>query len=198
MNHSRLALLAPIVLRLAMAGVFLWFGTAQLVNPNDWTGFLPEFLLNTQYSPNLFVFLNGLMEVILAVFLIPGIYVRFSALILSLHLFGIAWLVGINPIGIRDAGLAFATLAVSLNGYDVLSLDTWFNDRRLQGKSLTANNLIHAGMLFVAVVIALYSLFIYMSYYSVFKEPGKKPELNIPGILNLNSSSTPGPTSTGP
>jgi hypothetical protein len=51
-----------------------------------------------------------------------GIYTRISALFLGLHLFGIAFSLGINAVRIRDFGLAVATISVFLNGNDFMCL----------------------------------------------------------------------------
>ncbi len=74
-------------------------------------------------TANNLVIFNAILELTLGTFLLIGLYNRFSSLILSLHLFGIALSIGFTPLGIRDFGLAFATLAVYLFGYDRYSVD---------------------------------------------------------------------------
>ena len=59
----------------------------------------------------------------LGTLMLVGLYTRVSSFILALHLFGIAFSIGFNSLGIRDFGLAFATLVVFLNGVDELCLD---------------------------------------------------------------------------
>ncbi|KKW46178.1 MAG: hypothetical protein UY96_C0008G0003 [Parcubacteria group bacterium GW2011_GWB1_56_8] len=122
---------APALLRFTMAAVFVWFGTAQLLHSEMWVGFLPEFMLYTPIAPSTLVLVNGSAEIVLAVLLATGVYIRLSALILGLHLLGIAWNIGWNPTGMQDFGLALATLAISLRGDDFLSLDRFLKNKKL-------------------------------------------------------------------
>jgi uncharacterized membrane protein YphA (DoxX/SURF4 family) len=106
-----------IILRISLALVFLWFGINQVYSQSEWVGFIPDFLSEI-INPNLLVLINGSFEIILGIALITGFYTRLSALLLSLHLFGIALSIGYNPIAIRDLGLALATLSIFFNGTD--------------------------------------------------------------------------------
>lgn len=102
-----------LILRIGVAIVLFWFGGAQLLSPENWTGYLPEWLVSTSpVSTELLVLLNGGVEVVLGAFILLGIFVRISALIVALHLFGIALSLGNTPSGIRDVGLAFMALAL--------------------------------------------------------------------------------------
>jgi uncharacterized membrane protein YphA (DoxX/SURF4 family) len=113
-----------------MSLVFLWFGTQQLMSPAGWTGFIPEFVVNMlPVSAETFVLGNGLMEIVLGIALILGIFTRPVALILALHMLGIAASIGLTPTGVRDFGLAFATTAIFLFGADY-----WTLDRKVRGK----------------------------------------------------------------
>src|SRR3989344_3776981 len=99
------------ILRLSMALVFLWFGSQQLTSPGMWTGFVPSYTSFLGAPQNL-VIENAIFELIFGTFLILGLYTRLSSILLSLHLFGIAMSIGISPTGIRDIGLALATLSI--------------------------------------------------------------------------------------
>jgi uncharacterized membrane protein YphA (DoxX/SURF4 family) len=114
-----------ILLRISLALLFLWFGVNQLYSPANWTGFVPE-QISSIISAGTIVFLNGILEVILGLTLLVGIYTRLSALILALHLFPIALSMGYSAITIRDLGLALATLSIVFLGPDSLSLDSKF------------------------------------------------------------------------
>lgn len=111
----------PIVLRIAMALVFFWFAINQLIVPNDWTGYLPEFLANIA-NPVLFIYANAIFEIIFGLLLILGIFTRLAAFLLGIHLLGISITLGWSAVAIRDYGLAFATLSIVLNGPDKLCL----------------------------------------------------------------------------
>lgn len=115
-----------ILLRYAMSFVFLWFGYMQLAHTANWVLFLPAFVSKLPISAELFVQLNGTMEAVLGLALAVGFFTRLSALVLGLHLSAIALSVGTDvdaAIGVRDAGLAAATLAIALNRVDELTLD---------------------------------------------------------------------------
>lgn len=114
---------APIVMRVGLVILFLWFGSSQLHDPTMWTSYLPAFLGNFHVSLASLVQVNGLFEVIGAILLGIGCYTRFVAGLLALHLFGIAFTVGLNSVGMRDIGLSFATLSLCLSGAGAWSLD---------------------------------------------------------------------------
>ena len=66
--------------------------------------------------------LNGWLELILGSLLALGVCVRWVAAFLFLHLVVITSHLGFTAIGVRDFGLSFATLALSLFGDDVYCL----------------------------------------------------------------------------
>nr|AQS28390.1 hypothetical protein [uncultured archaeon] len=111
------------LLRIAMSLIFLYFGFQQVSSPDAWAGFVPEFLTSAIITANNIVIFNGILELSLGLFMLLGLYTRFASLILALHLFGIAFSIGLNPLGVRDFGLSFATLVVFLNGPDEYTLD---------------------------------------------------------------------------
>jgi uncharacterized membrane protein YphA (DoxX/SURF4 family) len=112
---------APSILRIGMAIVFLWFSINQLINPLDWTGFVPE-NLSRAFDPVKLVYLNAGFEMAFASLLLLGIWTRISSVLLALHLLAIIISLGYNQIAVRDAGLAIATLTVAVNGPDKLCL----------------------------------------------------------------------------
>jgi len=114
------------LMRISIALVFVYFGFKQISSPESWISYIPEFLSGAILNANNLVIINGIFELTLAGFLILGIYVRVSSLILSLHLFFITLSIGFNPTGIRDFGLAVATLTIFLNGPDKYCIDEKF------------------------------------------------------------------------
>jgi uncharacterized membrane protein YphA (DoxX/SURF4 family) len=101
------------ILRLGLAGVFLWFGFSQLFDTLSWVDGVPEWAISLlRIPPAMIVMANGLLEVVLGSLLALGFFVRISSLILGLHLLIIAVDFGFSPAGVRDAGLALATFAL--------------------------------------------------------------------------------------
>ncbi len=114
---------APVVLRLALAGVYLWFGSSQLLNTGMWLGIVPSWATGLSgLSASTIVHLNGVFEIIAGVLLVFGLYVRWVALFLFLHMIPIAASLGLSSIAVRDTGLTFATLSIALYGNDRWSL----------------------------------------------------------------------------
>ncbi len=121
------------ILRIVMALVFLYFGFSQMYNPDAWTGFVPQKLIDiSPFTANNLVMMNAMLELSLGIFLILGLYTRFSSLVLSLHLFGISFSIIPTslPLAVRDFGLAFATLVVFLNEKDNYCIDNKFSKKK--------------------------------------------------------------------
>lgn len=114
---------APVVVRIGIALVFLWFGVSQLLNAADWTSWLPEYALNFPLSAETLVYLNGAFETLLGLMLLFGLGTRIVAILLSIHMAHIISVVGYSEIGIRDFGIFAAVLSVAFAGEDELSLD---------------------------------------------------------------------------
>ncbi|MBI5797949.1 DoxX family membrane protein [Candidatus Woesearchaeota archaeon] len=123
MDLKKLQPYAPLVLRYTIAALFLWFGVNQLLNPGIWVAWLPDWLTTTYFNPLSIIIFNGSFEVLFGALLALGLFTRLSALLLSIHLFGIAFTIGYNDIGIRDTALALAALAVMFYGPGKYALD---------------------------------------------------------------------------
>ena len=118
---------APTLLRVGMSLVFIWFGSQQLHDASAWVSYIPTSIISLSHLSALtLVYFNGAFEVVFGLSLLFGFFTRVSALLLALHMFDIMYVVGYNEIGIRDFGLAIATLAVFLYGVDKYSLDRKF------------------------------------------------------------------------
>ena len=114
---------APSVLRYGMTLVILWFSLQQFLDPVTWTAYVPDSAVAvTHLSATTLVYFNAVLEAVLGLMLLFGWQVRIVALLLALHLFDIMYVVGYGEIGVRDFGLAVATLVVSMNGHDPLSI----------------------------------------------------------------------------
>ena len=116
--------IAPIILRIAISLVFLWFGSQQLMNPQPWTRLVPDAAIAmTGLSPIAFILFNGSFEIVFGLCLLFGFFTRATALVLGVHLFLITLSLGLTAIGIRDFGLSLATISIFFHGMDQFSLD---------------------------------------------------------------------------
>jgi len=114
--------------RIGLSGVFLWFGYQQLINSQEWVGFIPQIVM--KYSPIsaiTIIHFNGAFEVVFATALFFGICTRLSALLLGLHLAHISATLGFNSISVRDFGIVMGNLFVVLYGPDELCLDRFIS-----------------------------------------------------------------------
>lgn len=117
---------SPTILRIGLALVFLWFGVDQIIHPNAWLGFIPEWVVDlSNISAPTIVFLNGLFEIVFGTALLFGIFTRFVAFLLFLHMADITLMVGFDSIGVRDFGLSIAMLSIWINGSDHFTLDNY-------------------------------------------------------------------------
>jgi uncharacterized membrane protein YphA (DoxX/SURF4 family) len=121
MNTETLKRFSPLLLRTGIAIVFLWFGFSQLKNPASWTRMIPDYV--NFMSPNTIIYMNGIIEIILASLLLIGLFTRIVSTLLGLHLLHIVTIVGYGATGARDFALALATFSIALNGTDEFCLD---------------------------------------------------------------------------
>ena len=107
-----------LILRLTLAFVFLWFGFSQWSDAALWVSFVPTWMTNIINAGTL-VYLNGTFEIIAGIMLALGILPRLVAALLGLHLLFISLSIGLtSATGVRDIGLALATISLSLIGTD--------------------------------------------------------------------------------
>ena len=108
---------AQILVRISISLLFLWFGINQLINPDYFTGYLPDFILTSNFASQMLL-INGLFETILGMLLLLGIFVRITSLILSIHLLIITFSLGYNDIAVRDFILTLITFSICIGGAD--------------------------------------------------------------------------------
>jgi uncharacterized membrane protein YphA (DoxX/SURF4 family) len=104
------------ILRLGLAVVFLYFGISQILDQSRWIYLVPDrffiFYIHEVLKSKL-VFINGIFDLIIALSLISGIFIRIFSILGFIHLCSIAiFSLGFEPSGIRDLGLAFAMLSL--------------------------------------------------------------------------------------
>lgn len=116
---------APVILRLGLVCVFLWFGLNQLLHPTMWESYIPDWATHLSgMSTATIVLCNGIFELICAVLLAAGYHIRIVATLLAIHMFMIVIEVGLTAIGVRDIGLLSALISIVFHGGDIYSLDS--------------------------------------------------------------------------
>jgi len=127
MNNQKLKDLAPAVLRWGLAIVLFWFAYNQLSNASQWARMIPEWTSIISSNTETIVYINAIVEILLGILLLVGIWTRVVAIIVMLHLAQITFTVvgGFSsPNGIRDFGLTIAALSIALHGKDNYCLDS--------------------------------------------------------------------------
>lgn len=112
------------IIRIGLALVLLWFGLDEIINPENWFGYIPPGLSSIlPINLDAFITINGIFEIIIGFLLLIGYYTRIIAFIAALHLLSITIAVGYNEIGIRDFGLTLMAVSLIFSGAGSFSLD---------------------------------------------------------------------------
>ncbi len=125
MNKNALGLL---LLRIGLASVFLWFGIDKFFNSSAWQNFIPDWFPMLMPA-EAFILLLGVVETIVGVLVLFGLFTRFAAGLAALMLIPIIISLGYNEIGVRDFGLFLLALGLSALGAGAYSLDAKFFKR---------------------------------------------------------------------
>lgn len=93
------------------------------MSPDRWVTFIPNDISWAAQAwfgidTTTFVLINGVFEILCAGCLFFGVFIRFAATLLALHMAGIVLSVGLTPTGVRDFGITIATIAIALYGKD--------------------------------------------------------------------------------
>ncbi len=102
----------PVVMRFGLAIVFGWFGIDKFLNVANWYGWIPGWL--PAMPQDMLLYALGAIEVVLALMLIGGRFVRLAGLLCAIFLLAIVLSFGINEITIRDIGLIALALALAM------------------------------------------------------------------------------------
>jgi uncharacterized membrane protein YphA (DoxX/SURF4 family) len=121
---------SPILLRISISLVVLWFGLNQIFNRELLIGYLPQFAYNIPIKPLTIILFNGIFETLFGLLLLVGLFTRLSSLLLGIHILSIAFTLGYNDVAIRDFALALAAFAIFLHGKD-----KWCLDNKLKKKN---------------------------------------------------------------
>ena len=122
LNMKKAQYYSLILSRISLSLVFLWFGINQLIDQEDFMGYLPGFLLNTDFAREIII-LNGIFDTFGGAVLMIGWRIKQVSLLLMGHLILTIISLGYNDIAVRDFGLMVETVAIFLGGADPWSLD---------------------------------------------------------------------------
>ena len=106
-------------LRLGLAAVFLWFGIDKFFHPSYWlNAWVPAWMLmlvgNLGISATQFIYLNGVLELLIALSMITGVFIQFFSFIASLFLVATMIISGFSEAIIRDFAMIGAFVSVFL------------------------------------------------------------------------------------
>ncbi len=119
--------LAPIFLRVGIGIVFFLFGIDKFFHVQNWIAYIPAWL--PPYIPmslEMFMYIQGVVEAVLGLFLIIGFWSRTSAFFCAAILLVITVSMGYNELSIRDFGLFLGAAALVLREQTKWSIDTLF------------------------------------------------------------------------
>ncbi|RJQ13566.1 DoxX family membrane protein [Candidatus Parcubacteria bacterium] len=100
-----------LLLRLALAFVFLYAGVAILLNPQNWIGFIPDWAVPFGDKTSALK-IHGLADIVLGLWILSGWRLKISSAMAFLMLLGILIASGLDEITFRDVGLALAALGL--------------------------------------------------------------------------------------
>lgn len=118
-----------IILRVSLSLLFLWFGISQIYSPNNWIGFVPNFVIHI-IPANSIVLLNGSFEILFGLMMLTGFYLRFSSFLMGIHLLVIAFAMGFSSIAVRDYAITLATISLVFFGPDKFCIDERLNKKK--------------------------------------------------------------------
>ncbi|MCC6934515.1 MAG: DoxX family membrane protein [Candidatus Yanofskybacteria bacterium] len=106
-------------LRIGLAFVFLWFGVDAFLQPAYWVqAWMPDFVQRLTVGVGMgtenAMFLFGMFEVIVAVSIATGFFMRYFAAAAAAFLLGILVTHGLNEVVVRDVGIIAGLIALVL------------------------------------------------------------------------------------
>lgn len=104
--------LTAILLRVGLAIVLIYAALSSFKNPQDWIGYFPKFARD-QISGDTLLHIFSAYELVLALWLLSGKYIKAAALLAALTFSGIVvFNLSLFTITFRDVALIFASLAL--------------------------------------------------------------------------------------
>ncbi len=116
--------LSTFILRLGLGFVFSWFGLDKLLNPQNWQGYITPALAKLIFiDMSLFILLLGILELVIGLMLLLGLFTRLVASVAAVQLLVIIISLWFNEITVRDIGLFSIAVSLILNSSNYLALD---------------------------------------------------------------------------
>jgi uncharacterized membrane protein YphA (DoxX/SURF4 family) len=110
--------LTELLLRAGLSVILLYAAISSFANPEDWVGYLPG-MLTERFSADVLLKLFSVYELMLAAWLLSGVYVRYAALLCAATLAGIVITnFELFAITFRDIALIFAALALAVTTWE--------------------------------------------------------------------------------
>lgn len=101
------------LLRIGLAIMFLYAAISSFLQPSEWIGYLPGFIAQF-FDPELVLKVFSVVEIMVATWLLSGVYTRYAALAAGVMLLGITISnFSLLAISFRDIGLAFTAFALA-------------------------------------------------------------------------------------
>jgi len=105
--------LPALLLRIGLATVFIYAAISSFIAPKEWIGYLPS-VLTEQLPAEAVLHVFSVCELLLAAWLVSGVYTRYAGLVCAAMLAGITVTnFDLFAISFRDIGLLFAALALA-------------------------------------------------------------------------------------
>lgn len=112
-NINKFKNYSPLILRLGLGFVFIWFGFSALFTPGLWLGLVPTWTHFLGAAKTL-VLIHGLIEIIGGLLLCAGFKIRIVSTILFLSLIATISRLTFGPVMVRDLGLTVAMISIFL------------------------------------------------------------------------------------
>lgn len=116
--HLKTPATTSLLLRLGLGVEFVLFGYGKLTDLPSWIGYIPPWVSPLIPMPvTTFLQAVGVVELVLGLLLIIGLWVRVVAILSALHLAGVLVALGYNDLAIRDFVSFMAALALASLGH---------------------------------------------------------------------------------
>ena len=116
-------------LRIGLGVVFFWFGVDKFIHPDFWIGFIPGYMIPLiPVSLALFNVIQGVVETVVGVLLIIGLWRQVAAIFAGLILIPIIVVTfgfGTYDLALRDIGLLSIAVVLAVTPETFLSIDAW-------------------------------------------------------------------------